>query len=233
MPSLDIGENRIDYAILRGAGRHYTYFKFRPDLTLEVVLPRGRRGDAESAIKRKLPWILAERRRLSRARRVLEEGSVMYGGLRMKIVQSNGPGMALSVDEASKEVRVTAEGPASVRELVRRWFLKESSAYVTRKVKELSPRLGVRPSKVDVREIGKWGYCTRTGRLSFSWQLIALPERLREYVVLHELSHLAEFNHSRAFKNKLLSVCPDYRERERELNDFIPYEPSARRPQQT
>ena len=77
--------------------------------------------------------------------------------------------------------------------------------------------------RVDVREIGKWGYCTRGGRLSFSWQLIALPERLREYVVLHELTHLSHFDHSPAFKRKLAAYCPDFRDRERELNLVAPY----------
>lgn len=76
---------------------------------------------------------------------------------------------------------------------------------------------------VDVREIGKWGYCTKGGRLTFSWQLIALSERLREYVVLHELTHLREFNHSAAFKDRLQSVCPDFRDRERDLGLVAPY----------
>ena len=77
---------------------------------------------------------------------------------------------------------------------------------------------------MDVREIGKWGYCTREGRLSFSWQLIALPERLREYVVFHELTHLLEFNHSPAFRRKLAKVCPDFRECEKELDLVRPYD---------
>jgi predicted metal-dependent hydrolase len=70
-----------------------------------------------------------------------------------------------------------------------------------------------------VREIRNWGYCTRSGRISINWQLIALPERLREYVLLHELTHLSEFNHSRQFYRRLSSVCPDYRRRERELDE--------------
>ena len=105
-----------------------------------------------------------------------------------------------------------------VRELVRRWFLKETSRYVVRKLGELSEGLGVKYRRADVRQIRNWGYCTRDGRLSFNWQLIALPERLREYVILHELAHLSEFNHSPAFKGRLAAFCPDYRQREKELD---------------
>jgi hypothetical protein len=141
----------------------------------------------------------------------------MFGGRYLRIVYIEDTKEELVPNLAIGEVAVKTTDRQRVKELVRRWFLKETSAYVVRKVRESSPSLGVRPSRVDVREISKWGYCTRGGRLSFSWQLIALPERLREYVIFHELTHLIEFNHSLAFKKRLVSVCPDFRRREREL----------------
>jgi predicted metal-dependent hydrolase len=121
-------------------------------------------------------------------------------------------------------VVVRASDRSRVRELVRRWFLRETSRYVMRKLSDLAPTLQATYKRADVREIKNWGYCTRTGRLSFSWQLIALPERLREYVILHELTHLEEFNHSSAFKKKLARTCPDYRQREKELDYISPAE---------
>jgi predicted metal-dependent hydrolase len=78
--------------------------------------------------------------------------------------------------------------------------------------------MGVRFRSADVREIKNWGYCTRGRRISISWQLISLPERLRDYVLKHELVHLSEFNHSTNFYRRLRSVCADYRQRERELD---------------
>jgi predicted metal-dependent hydrolase len=104
---------------------------------------------------------------------------------------------------------------------VRRWFLRETSRYVVGKLETLSTVLGVKYRRADVRQIKNWGYCTRDGRLSFNLQLIALPERLREYVILHELAHLSEFNHSSAFKGRLAAFCPDYRQRERELDKIV------------
>ena len=224
MPSLDLGTHRIEYAVVRGTSRRYTYFRFRDDLTLEVVLPRGRRVDVERAITERSPWLRREYDRMSKTRRVLTHESVMYGGEALKIVLFEGPGDSLALDLGSKEAVVHTSDPRRVKELIRRWFLKESSAYVVKKAAELAPRVGARPKRVDVREIGKWGYCTRDGRLSFSWQLVALPERLREYVVMHELVHLLVFNHSSAFKRKLASVCPGFRAREKELDLIIPYD---------
>ena len=224
MPYLDLGSTRINYETVRGTSRRYTYFRFRPDRTLEVVLPRGRRVDPDALVRSRASWIVREYEQMSSTRRILEAQRVMYDGAYLRIVFSQEPGDELVPNLAAGEVLVRTDERRRIKELVRRWFLKSTSAYVVRKVAQLSPLMGVRPSRIDVREIGKWGYCTRTGRLSFSWQLIALPERLREYVVLHELTHLLVFDHSRAFKRKLASLCPDFRQRERELDLILPYD---------
>lgn len=224
LPSLELGPKTIEYKVTRGTSRKYTYFRFRPDLTLEVFVPRGRTIDVERELRARSSWISREQHRLSRTRTVLSREEVMFDGNLLRIRPSDGPADGLTPDLARGEVLVHASDPKRVRELVRRWFLRESSAYAVRKVAELAPRVGVKPARVDVREIAKWGYCTRQGRLSFSWQLVALPERLREYVVLHELTHLIEFNHSPDFKRRLSAVCPDFRARERELDLIAPYD---------
>ncbi|HUI22847.1 MAG TPA: SprT family zinc-dependent metalloprotease [Nitrososphaerales archaeon] len=224
MPFVTLGSRRIEYSVVNGTSRRYTYFRFRSDLTLEVVLPRGRRVDVEKALSERAPWLRSQYERLSKTRSVLTRDSVTYGGVQLKIVVAEGTGDGLAPDLEKGEVVVRSSDPRHVRELIRRWFLKESSSYAVKKVRELAPGMGARPSRVDVREIGKWGYCTRNGRLSFSWQLIALPERLREYVVMHELTHLFEFNHSIAFRRKLASICPDFRAREKELDLVVPYD---------
>jgi predicted metal-dependent hydrolase len=221
---LNLGSKRIEYFVLKGTSRRYTYFRFRPDLTLEVVVPRGKKFDLEKTIRAKAKWLQQEYERMSRVRRVIGDDSVMFEGKALKVVFVEGTGDVLIPEIASGQVIIHGKDRRGLRELVRRWFLKESSSYAVRKVSELAPAVGVRPTRVDVREMEKWGYCTREGRLSFSWQLAALPGRLKEYVILHELTHLAEFNHSPAFKQKLAAVCPDFRERERELNLIVPYD---------
>lgn len=223
MPFIELGPRRIEYAVLRGASRRYTYLRFRPDMTLEVILPSGRRVDPEKEIRARLGWVIRESKRLERSKNILAPDRVMYGGEMLRVIFAPGARDDAMADLAEGTVTVRAEGPRGLKEILRRWFLRESSAYAVRKVATLSRAMGVRPTRVDVREIGKWGYCTRTRRLSFSWQLIALPESLREYIVLHELTHLLEFNHSQAFRRKLKAVCPDFRRRERELGLVIPY----------
>lgn len=224
MPFFDLGPDRIEYTLVTGRSRRYTYFRFRDDLTLEVVLPRGRRVDVAGMVKERSAWLRREYARLAKAVNVLGRDRVMFDGKMLKVAFSQSPEESILPEPSKGTMTLFADGPERLRELVRRWFLAESSAYVVRKVAELSPKMGVRPARVDVREIGKWGYCTRGGRLSFSWQLAALPERLREYVVLHELTHLVHFDHSQAFKRSLAAVCPDFRSREKELDLIVPFD---------
>jgi predicted metal-dependent hydrolase len=222
-PSLNVGDSTINYVVTKGSSRRYTYFRFRRDMTLEVVVPRRGRVDPEKAISAKLGWISAELERMKAVRAILRDDKVMFGGSYLAIAFEIDRNEMLIPDLVNCRLVVRATESWRTRELIRRWFIKESSTYVVQRVSEFARIMGARPSSVDVREIGKWGYCTRTGRLSFSWQLIALPDRLREYVVWHELTHLRVFDHSGDFRNALSRVCPDYKQRERELSHILPY----------
>jgi predicted metal-dependent hydrolase len=222
---LEIGGRRIEYKVLRGTSRRYTYFRFRPDLTLEVVLPRGRLGDAGYAISQRRDWILEKYEEMQNTKRILDDRRVMFDGKFLDIIYEKAHEKEeILPDAEGGKVVVRASDGSRVKELVRRWFLRETSRYVMRRLGELAPVLPASYKRADVREIKNWGYCTRSGRLSFSWQLIALPERLREYVIYHELTHLEEFNHSAAFKRKLAKLCPDFRQREKELDYISPAE---------
>lgn len=224
MPALEIAGKRIEYRVLRGASRRYTYFRFRPDLTLEVVLPRGR-TDAERAVSQRAGWILEKYEEMQRSKRILDDRRVMFDGRFLEIVfEQAGEKEEIVPDVEGGSVLVRASERSRVTELVRRWFLRETSRYVVNKLDELAGLLPAAYRSADVREISYWGYCTRKGRLCFSWQLIALPARLREYVVLHEVAHLDHFDHSQAFKRRLAGLCPDYRQRERELDGISPAE---------
>jgi len=221
VPIIDAPPYRIVYTVSTGSRRH-TYLRFRADMTLEVVIPRGSRVDPEHEIRNNMSWVLKYLERYMLHRRILEDDKVMIEGAYFKIVfEATREKEEVHVRREVGEVLVRATEVSRTRELIRRWFLRETSRYVVGKLSRLSSRFPKYHS-ADVREIRQWGYCTRTGRLSFSWQLIALPERLREYVLLHELTHLSVFNHSREFRKRLEAVCPDYRQREKELDRIAP-----------
>lgn len=65
----------------------------------------------------------------------------------------------------------------------------------------------------------RWGSCSSKGNLNFNWKLILLPPELLEYVVIHELCHLKEMNHSTAFWAEVKRILPDYKVRRKRLKE--------------
>lgn len=65
----------------------------------------------------------------------------------------------------------------------------------------------------------RWGSCSSKGNLNFNWKLVRMPEEVLDYVVVHELAHRKEMNHSKAFWAIVESVLSDYRERRKWLKE--------------
>lgn len=168
-------------------------------------------------------WILRRFQRLDGDPKIFDKETVMYQGRALSLVfEKSLEKEELLLEPLADQVVIRASDTSRIPELIRRWFIRETSRYVIGKLGELSAGIPVRYKRADVRQMKNWGYCTRDGRLSFSWQLIALPGPLRDYVIMHELAHLTEFNHSAAFKRRLSELCPEYREREKELDRILP-----------
>ena len=80
--------------------------------------------------------------------------------------------------------------------------------------------MGVSYGRITIREQKtRWGSCSSKGNLNFNWRLILAPEEVLDYVVVHELAHRREMNHSKAFYAVVESVLPDYRQARRWLRD--------------
>jgi len=76
-------------------------------------------------------------------------------------------------------------------------------------------RISIRDQKT------RWGSCSKKGNLNFSYKLAILPEKLSDYVIVHELCHLKEFNHSKDFWDLVARAIPDHKERRKELKKII------------
>lgn len=107
----------------------------------------------------------------------------------------------------------------AVEEAVTAWLREQAETLFHERVAVYSPQLGVMPSRLKLSSARtQWGSCNENGTVHLNWQLIKLPLRLVDYVVVHELAHLIEMNHSTAFWQVVRSVCPDYRRRRAELS---------------
>ena len=95
---------------------------------------------------------------------------------------------------------------------VERFLKRQARAELGRAVISFTGILGVGYKGITIKDTrSRWGSCTSTGQLSFSWRLILAPDRVLEYVAAHECAHLLEMNHSRRFWAHVERCCPDWR----------------------
>ena len=107
------------------------------------------------------------------------------------------------------EIRVRGD-PMHLARRVRDYFVAKARSELASRARRLAARIGHNVARVTVRDTkSRWGSCSGRGNLSFSWRLIFAPESVLDYVVAHEVAHLAEMNHGPRFWRLVESLSPD------------------------
>lgn len=193
--------------------RHYV-LRVEDDGSLRVTIPRsGSREDAERFAKHKAAWIDRER-----YRRAMVRAETAWGD--GDAVLLRGEAHRLTVDPAARTVRVgdleipfAGDGGETVHAVVTTRLRELAERELSARLLELAASLGHRVARVAVGDPrSQWGSCSPAGRISLHWRLVQVPPPVRDYVILHELTHLVEANHSRRFWKRLNDVCPWHRE---------------------
>lgn len=98
-----------------------------------------------------------------------------------------------------------------VKHLVVSWYLREAIGLFETKVKQFSPVIGVKPRRLKVRDYkSRWGSCSIHGDLTFNLRLMMAPPEVIDYVVIHELCHMVEHNHSPKFWSAVKTHQPNF-----------------------
>ena len=110
--------------------------------------------------------------------------------------------------------------PGKARDLFCNWYKKEAKEKITGRVAHYSNRFQLLPEGVKITNArSRWGSCSRDNRLSFSWRIIMASLTVIDYVLIHELVHIREKNHSSRFWDYVESILPDYRKHRRWLRE--------------
>jgi hypothetical protein len=111
-------------------------------------------------------------------------------------------------DDGASLLCVAGEEP-HVSRRIRDYLKREAKSDLEVASRRAAQGLGVRIARVSVRDqISRWGSCSNTGVLSYSWRLILAPPFVLEYLAAHEVAHLVEMNHSPRFWRLVKRICP-------------------------
>jgi predicted metal-dependent hydrolase len=101
----------------------------------------------------------------------------------------------------------------TVRHLLENWYQRQAAKRLKEKTERLSKVIGVSPKSVSIKNYkSRWGSCSSNGELTYNWRIILAPHRIIDYVVVHELCHLIEHNHSPRYWKHVEYHAPDWRE---------------------
>ena len=179
--------------------------------TVEVVLPqRMPLRAAEEAVRELRPWI---DRRLAEAGR--QRAAVLARGDTLPYL-----GQTLAVRAEPGRTRVTRRGEVLLvpdgprrHEAIERWYRRMARDEIRARLDRACAIAGLNYTSLTIRDQRtRWGSCSRGGAMSFNWRLLLAPEAVLDYVVWHEVCHLAFMDHSPRFWGLVARYCPAHRE---------------------
>ena len=176
---------------------------------IELILPAGvPKSQGLRFLAEKRGWIAARLAALPEPVRLVEGVVIPVLGTPHRIRHENGP-IAATVALQNGEIRVRGD-PAHIERRVRDHLIALARREFADRARRLAPRIGRKAARINIRDTkSRWGSCSGQGNLSFSWRLIFAPEWVIDYVVAHEVAHLAEMNHGPRFWRLVESLSPD------------------------
>lgn len=205
----------------------YAKLLIKPFGGLEVVIPkRFPRNQVPGLVAKHETWArrqLARQSRLRQSIRLPQHLSLAFDNSSTPVVYQGDPlqfNFELFEEQSTNQIVVRATGHQErIREL-RSWIRHRARESFPALLTQISSRTGLGFNKMSVRsQKTRWGSCSRRGNISLNDQLLFLPAKTVEYLMIHELCHTRHLNHSKAFWALVESHCPDFRTHEKLLSD--------------
>lgn len=133
---------------------------------------------------------------------------------RLKVVQGSEAGVKLNRGYIEVTTKKSAKVTDKViREQLINWYMDLAIVRFKEKTFKYAKQLGVIPNSITVRDYkSRWGSCSVKGDISFNWRIILAPQHIVDYVVVHELSHMIQHNHSLKYWKLVEKVMPNHQE---------------------
>ncbi len=210
--------HRLSYQLIRSRKRRKTIsLHIKEDGKIVVYAPyRTPKWEIEKFFNEKESWIVEKRSEKERSIKEAEKAFIsgekflFLGELYPLEIQDNNkePPLKLSFGKFVLDKNHIEEA----RDLFIKWYKEEAKERIIGRIDYYSKRLQLFPKGVKITSAKyRWGSCSRDDRLSFSWRMIMASFSIIDYILIHELVHIKEKNHSKRFWNYLESVHPDYK----------------------
>lgn len=221
-----INHQTITYTLRRSFKARRVRLEVRQQTGFSVIVPRSYPlSRVPEILKSKARWISRNLTRFSQLellpiRKKLGSGdTVPYLGQDLELVpQENHYDDIIILQGNTLAVSPDLFNNGLLEPALEQWFRVEAARLINERTTNLGSRMGIGYKRVVIRgQKTRWGSCSHKKNLSFNWKLIMAPEPVVDYVIIHELIHLKEMNHSKKFWELVARYCPGWKEHKKWL----------------
>ena len=208
-----LGPRRVAYTVVRSRRARQIRLRSLCDGAIEVVVPpRVNLPPIEELLRSKQRWV---ERQLDRADALppIRSNCIDYLGSEYAVVVQRQPGKTGRICMERQQIRLEIPHDVPAIPIIESYLRQRARALLHERASAWAVEMQVQYRRLSVRDQRtRWGSCSVNGGLNFSWRLVMAPLPVLDYVVIHELMHLREMNHSQRFWDGVATFCPEYRQ---------------------
>lgn len=194
---------------------------------VEAIVPLNYRvEELQSFVSAKLDWIIKTSRYYSRLKKRcggLEPGTIYFLGSRYRFHVVKDRQQSAVISDAMKVVTFHVADRRRYRHEMQEWYREQTGRIIAERLPVLAGRLNLKYNKVSIKsQRSRWASCSKKGNLNFNLLLAAAPPQVIDYVIIHELVHLVELDHSPRFWQLVKEADPEYKRHKEWLASYAP-----------
>jgi len=230
--SIVLEGNLIEYKLQISKQTKNIRFAVKVESGLTITVPFGLSlKNVDAVIHSKKEWILANLKKMAE-KQVPErkfttgERLPLLGNTYVLVVEeAESNRISAVLQDGAFLVKVPAflsaqERKKEIAGILEQWYVREARSVIPRRVAEINRGFGFAYNRIAIKnQQTRWGSCSQLKNLNFNWRLLLAPPHILDYIIVHELAHLKELNHSKRFWDLVESLFPRFREAEKWLKE--------------
>lgn len=219
MKTIILNGETFQYTVHRQKNRKTIGIKLIDAQQLTVTIPlRCTLDIVTEVLEKKSRWITTQSQRLKQLttqtvnQHLVDGAQLLYQGrpLTLRFIHRSAAQPIVRIDGNQLVVTLMpGVSPQTAPPLLRQWYIQEAGRCLQEKTHTWAKTIGVQPQQLTIKDQkSRWGSCSSIGNINYNWRIIMAPPAVIDYLIIHELCHLREPNHSPRFWNLVTRFSP-------------------------
>ena len=184
---------------------------------------RARQSDIDKFIFEKQSWLTSKLAAIENNKNtyydVMNYSVLLFLGAKYSLCKWSGKKIAVG-ENFSILVPNGAED-SKILSMIKTWYRKQAKDILFKRTQEIASKLKLFPQDLKINDSkGRWGACNNKNVITFNWRVVMLPPAIIDYVIVHELCHMVEFNHSKKFWSLVQTFLSDAKQRREKIKEY-------------